>query len=520
MPRLLLLLLATLATGCSQPGQQSQPVAAPVVPAPAPAPERDAALGCNLTLTNPHLSGQFRLAEVVASATVLGSVRSWSWNFGGGAYPNTSTQASPTVLLMTTGTFTGSVTAYDTCGFPTTRTWSYTTFPPQFYQWTTTEIYPPLPPNPAQPGGGEASMVAFGPGTALAEYDTTNQDLRFITAPNRAGVVNNWNTGHSVDAYGNTGRTPSLVLDSGGYPRIAYFDENQSDLRIAVANSTNPTNSTHWLRYNLDSIGIVGKNPKLITAPNQLVVSYFDETNGNLKILASLNTSAPLSSASWTNLQFPAQAGIEGKWSSLAIYNGKLLVAYVGANGETRFGWTPLSATPSWTVHTLEGTDSTSPRAQLAVSATGYPSVAYRGTGDVLRVARGTVQTPGSAGQWTIHTAVGDPTVLVNVACDAMYHRSKLVVAYVGTANIEGFPPNPLPYMFTAQAITLTPAWRADWFSSVTATDVNTGSIDACRASMVGFPTPGVGQIAVMFDYFLHDTKVYGITDYIIPQPE
>ena len=48
-----------------------------------------------------------------------GTVASWSWNFGGGASPNTSTSATPSVVLGTPGTYSASVTATNTTGSDT-----------------------------------------------------------------------------------------------------------------------------------------------------------------------------------------------------------------------------------------------------------------------------------------------------------------------------------------------------------------------------------------------------------------
>jgi len=59
------------------------------------------------------------------STTVSPAPSSYSWNFGGGCTPNTSTAASPSVTLSLRGTFTGTLITTTTCGAAYTRTFTY-----------------------------------------------------------------------------------------------------------------------------------------------------------------------------------------------------------------------------------------------------------------------------------------------------------------------------------------------------------------------------------------------------------
>jgi hypothetical protein len=59
-------------------------------------------------------------ANVTFSATNTGgAVVTWAWNFGGGATPNTSTAASPTVVAGSKGSYNCSVTATNAAGSKT-----------------------------------------------------------------------------------------------------------------------------------------------------------------------------------------------------------------------------------------------------------------------------------------------------------------------------------------------------------------------------------------------------------------
>lgn len=55
----------------------------------------------------------------IFKATASNNPTAWSWNFGGGATPNTSTEAEPLVSFTTPGTFNGTVTATNAAGAST-----------------------------------------------------------------------------------------------------------------------------------------------------------------------------------------------------------------------------------------------------------------------------------------------------------------------------------------------------------------------------------------------------------------
>ncbi|MCG3152663.1 MAG: hypothetical protein GEEBNDBF_01965 [bacterium] len=78
----------------------------------------------NITAVTP-LSGQTASTPTFSATNTGDPATSWSWNFGGGATPNTSTAANPTVTLGAVGTYNCSVTATNVAGnsvFPFTLT--------------------------------------------------------------------------------------------------------------------------------------------------------------------------------------------------------------------------------------------------------------------------------------------------------------------------------------------------------------------------------------------------------------
>lgn len=68
-------------------------------------------------ITAVNLSTTFALRNCTFTATNTGEpATTWSWDFGGGATPNTSTAESPVVRLAAPGTYTGTVTASNAGG--------------------------------------------------------------------------------------------------------------------------------------------------------------------------------------------------------------------------------------------------------------------------------------------------------------------------------------------------------------------------------------------------------------------
>lgn len=61
----------------------------------------------------------FAGSQVTFSAEVVGSAGSYSWNFGGGAVPDTSTEAFPSITLSGSGIYSGTVAVSNSCGTDT-----------------------------------------------------------------------------------------------------------------------------------------------------------------------------------------------------------------------------------------------------------------------------------------------------------------------------------------------------------------------------------------------------------------
>lgn len=82
-----------------------------------------------------------------------------------------------------------------------------------------------------------------------------------------------------------TGITPSVQLDTNGYPVIAYYTGTSSrDLKVMHCNDANCTGTDESIS-SPDTAGDVGSQPSLALHGNLPAVSYRDEDNNDLKLL-------------------------------------------------------------------------------------------------------------------------------------------------------------------------------------------------------------------------------------------
>lgn len=109
----------------------------------------------------------------------------------------------------------------------------------------------------------------------IAHYDSKEDDLRYSTgAPN-----NQWTT-TIVDSTGDTGREPSIALDIGGNPHIAYRAWQGWSLKYATIDPSTSLWSVHTISGSND----VGEGNSLLIDDNGIMhVPFTDETVDMLK---------------------------------------------------------------------------------------------------------------------------------------------------------------------------------------------------------------------------------------------
>jgi len=170
-------------------------------------------------------------------------------------------------------------------------------------------------------GVGEHTSLAVVRGNpAISFYDYTNDDLKYVRASDAFGSF--WdNLPVTVDSIGDVGQYTSLKVVNDN-PAISYYDQTNSDLKYV--RSSDAYGGAWDLPLTLDSVGIVGLYSSLAVVNGSPAVSYYDVTNGDLKYVRG----SDLDGGTWYLPQILDPAGNVGIYSALAEVNGQPAVSY------------------------------------------------------------------------------------------------------------------------------------------------------------------------------------------------
>ena len=234
--------------------------------------------------------------------------------------------------------------------------------------------------------GQDTSLVLDSAGYPVVSYYAAAGDLKLLHC-NDVNCAAGGDSITSPDTTGYVGRETSLALDALGYPVVSYYYEADAafqvtaDLKLLHCNDVNCAaggDST----TSLDTAVDVGEyNSLVLDAAGYPVVSYFDATNSDLKLLHCNDVNCAAGGDSITS---PDTAGFVGSHTSLALdAAGYPVVSYFGATTAD------LKILHCNDVNCAAGGDSiTSPdttgnigwHTSLVFDAAGYPVVSYYDT--------------------------------------------------------------------------------------------------------------------------------------------
>jgi subtilisin family serine protease len=190
----------------------------------------------------------------------------------------------------------------------------------------------------------------------ISYYDATNFDLRYVTTQDGVG----WAIEHA-DGAPSAGRSTALVLDTAGNPRITYWLRNR--LGYAAWNG-----SDMWDREFVDESDSVGQFVSLALNGDDPRISYYDETNGDLKY------------AAWTgntwDIQVVDSDGDVGRFTSLALDgSGNPCISYYDVtNGNLKYAaWTGSA----WDIEAVDSNGDVGKYTSLALDGTGKPHISF-----------------------------------------------------------------------------------------------------------------------------------------------
>ena len=284
------------------------------------------------------------------------------------------------------------------------------------------------------PMGGDFT-VSFNPPFTIPPRVTLTLETTAGSTASTARVFLTSKSAEEFSATVSSGITPT-TLDVGtgvvgtyishaivsGTPAISYYDESNGDLKYMRALDAN---GTFWgAPVTVDSVGNVGRFTSLAVVDGTPAISYYDDTNDDLKFIRASDATG----TAWSSLSIRIldSTGKVGTSTSLAVVNGNPAISYHDVtNGDLKYVRATGTNGKSWNAPlTLDSTGSVGLHTSLAV-VNGTPAISYYDdTNDDLKYLRATdasgttwgtsltLDSTGAVGQYTSLAVVnGNPAI-------------------------------------------------------------------------------------------------------------
>ena len=132
---------------------------------------------------------------------------------------------------------------------------------------------------------------------------------------------------NTVDSIGNVGLYTSLALDGAGNPVISYFDETNGNLKVAHCNDANCAAGGDAINTADSSASVVGLYTSLaLDGSGNPVISYHDSTAGNLKLIHCNDVNC--AGANESTATVDGSPDVVGLFTSLELFSGNPTVSY------------------------------------------------------------------------------------------------------------------------------------------------------------------------------------------------
>jgi hypothetical protein len=271
--------------------------------------------------------------------------------------------------------------------------------------------------------GHFTSIALDGAGNpVVSHYDIANGDLKILHCndPACAGGDESITAPHTA---GDVGPYTSLELDASGYPVVSYYDATNDDLNVMHCNDANCAGSNESIVI-LSTPGDVGRYGSLeLDASGFPVVSYYDATNGDLKILHCDNVNC---SGTGESITTPVSTGDVGKFTSLELdASGYPVVSYYRTSDGYLYVMHCNDVECAGNNESIEVQDQSETagffHTSLELDSAGYPVISYYdvANGDLKLLHCNDVNCNGTAESITTPDSANDVGTEASLALDA-----------------------------------------------------------------------------------------------------
>ena len=229
-----------------------------------------------------------------------------------------------------------------------------------------------------QSGGDYTSLAVHGSGRVHVSYwYGTNGDLKYATCAANCTTAANWEA-VAVDQGGFLGGYTSLAVDASDRVHVSYYDGTNNDLKYATC-AASCTTAANWQTVAVDQSGFVGPYTSLaVDASGRVHVSYYDGTNGDLKYATC--AASCTSAGSWQTVAVDQSQNV-GQYTSLAVdASGRVHVSYYDeTNGDLKYTTCAASCTTaaSWQTVAIDQSGDVGYFTSLALDGNGGVHVSY-----------------------------------------------------------------------------------------------------------------------------------------------
>ena len=185
---------------------------------------------------------------------------------------------------------------------------------------------------------GANSSIAIGAdgNPVISYYDITNVNLK-VAKCNDPACAGGDETITAVDSTGDVGGHSSIAIETDGNPVISYYDSTNGDLKVAkyVVSGGTGCASSAWTCTTVDSTGDVGSYTSLaIGADGFPVIAYRDNGNKALKYVDCANATCSSYDSGPLTVDDPGSGTFSGAYISLAVgADGSPVISYYSDEG-------------------------------------------------------------------------------------------------------------------------------------------------------------------------------------------